>query len=132
MVLGLMLLEVRNSRDPRASIQNGWWGPKILSLLAVIMAMFLLPSGVIVAWANYAAPLFAMAFIFLGLVLLVDFAHTWSETCLDEWERHGNDVWKYILVGTTLGSYMLVAVATVLLYIFFAPPYCTTNRALIT
>ena len=96
------------------------------------MAMFLLPSGVIVAWANYVAPLFAMAFIFLGLVLLVDFAHTWSETCLDEWERHGNDVWKYILVGTTLGSYMLVAVATVLLYIFFAPSYCTTNRALIT
>jgi len=131
-VLGLMLLEVRNSRDPRASIQNGWWGPKILSLLAVIMVMFLLPSGVIVAWANYAAPLFAMAFIFLGLVLLVDFAHTWSETCLDEWERHGNDVWKYILVGTTLGSYMLVAVATALLYIFFAPSYCTTNRALIT
>lgn len=131
-VLGLSLLDVHNSRDPRAAVQNGWWGPKILALLALIVGMFFMPSTLIVTWANYVAPIFALAFIFLGLVLLVDFAHTWSETCLDEWERHGNDIWKYVLVGTTLGSYVLVLVATVLLYIFFAPSHCWVNRTLIT
>lgn len=132
LVLALLLLNVRTSRDPRAQIQNGWWGPKILALLTTVVGMFFMPSSIFVIWANYAAPMFAMSFIFLGLVLLVDFAHTWSETCLEEWERHGSDMWKYILVGTTLGLYVVVLVATVLLYIFFAPSHCPVNRALIT
>ncbi|SPO26245.1 related to TMS1 protein [Ustilago trichophora] len=44
-------------------------------------------------------------FIVVGLVLLVDFAHSWSETCLDRWEQTESDFWKFTLIGSTLGMY---------------------------
>lgn len=131
-VLALLLVDVHDTRNPRATIQNGWWGPKILAWISLVVCTFFLPSAFFVFWANYIAPVFAVSFIFLGLVLLVDFAHSWSEACLDEWERQGSDVWKYVLVGTTLGLYGMVLLATLLLYLFFATGPCTSNRVLIT
>ena len=131
-VLAALLVDVRDTRAPRATIQNGWWGPKVGALLSLIALAFVLPNGFFVFWANWIAPLLAALFILLGLVLLVDVAHTWSETCLEQWERHGADVWMYLLVGSTLGLYAAVLVVTVLLYVYLAPSGCTANQALIT
>lgn len=43
-VLALMLLGVRSSKDGRAKIQNGFWGPKIIAWLGLIVITFLIPS----------------------------------------------------------------------------------------
>lgn len=131
LALALLLADVHDSRHPRATLQNGWWGFKIVAWFILVLSTFFLPSSVVVLWANYVAPVLAVSFIFLGLVLLVDFAHTWSETCLDRWERYHSDVWKYVLVGTTLGLYVVMLGVTVLLWVFFGGAGCGTNRALL-
>lgn len=131
-ILAALLVDVSDTRSKRAAIQNGWWGPKIVAFLSLILLMFLIPNPFFVFWANYMAPLLALVFIVLGLVLLVDVAHTWSETCLDQWERHGSDVWMYLLVGSTISLYAAVLVVTVLLYVYLAPGGCSLNQTLIS
>ncbi|KAI7290258.1 hypothetical protein KC315_g19888, partial [Hortaea werneckii] len=43
-LLGMMLLGVNNSRDKRAGIQNGFWGPKVLAWIGLIVVSFLIPN----------------------------------------------------------------------------------------
>jgi len=43
--------------------------------------------------------------ILIGLVLLVDFAHSWTETCLENWENSDSNIWQWVLVGSTAGTY---------------------------
>lgn len=132
LALAVLLLGVHDTRSKRAEIQNGWWGPKITALLTLIVASFFLPNALFVFWANYGEPAVAVAFILMGLVLLVDMAHTWSEVCLERWERDGSDAWMYVLVGSTAGLYALVCVTTALLYRYFAADGCALNRTVIT
>ncbi|KAI3624885.1 Membrane protein tms1 [Malassezia furfur] len=132
LVLAALLVDVHDTRTPRAALQNGWWGPKVAALLSLIALSFVLPNGFIVFWANWIAPLLACVFLLLGLVLLVDVAHTWSETCLEQWEREGADVWMYLLVGTTLGLYLAVLIAVVLLFVYVAPSGCALNQTLLS
>ena len=41
----ILMIYVRSSRDPRAGIQNGFWGIKFLIFVALIIAAFFIPSG---------------------------------------------------------------------------------------
>jgi len=132
LLLASMLVGVHDTRSRRASIQNGWWGSKLLALGVLVALTFLIPNPFFVFWANWVAPLLAGVFILLGLVLLVDVAHTWSETCLYNWERFDAELWKYLLVGSTLGLYALVLVVIVLLYVYFAPAGCSANQAFVS
>jgi len=85
-------------------------------------------------WGNYVSLIGATLFILLGLVLLVDFAHSWSETCLENWENSsdGSNLWQWILVGSTAFMYIATITLTGLLYGFFAGSGCTLNRFFIS
>ena len=131
-ILGISLIGVQDTRTKRADIQNGWWGPKVLMWLLLVVATFFIPNGFFVFWANYMALILATVFIVVGLVLLVDFAHTWSETCLDNWERTDSNFWKYTLIGSTLGMYAVAITVTGILYGYFAGSGCTLNRFFIS
>jgi hypothetical protein len=76
-----------------------WWGPKILLWIALVVASFFIPNGFFIFWGNHIALIGAAIFILLGLVLLVDFAHNWSESCLEKWEMSDTNKWKWILIG---------------------------------
>ena len=39
------MLGVKNSRDPRAGIQNGWWAIKILLIIGAAVGAFFIPSA---------------------------------------------------------------------------------------
>jgi len=131
-ILSASLVGVQNTRTKRAAIQNGWWGPKVLIWLILLTISFFIPNGFFIFWGNYLSPIGATVFILLGLVLLIDFAHTWSETCQENWEDSNSAMWLYILVGSTAGMYAGVITITGLLYGFFAASGCTLNRFLIT
>ncbi|KAE8231031.1 hypothetical protein CF326_g3959 [Tilletia indica] len=131
-LIGISLIGVRDSRTPRADIQNGWWGPKLLLWVALTALTFFIPNGFFIFWANYIALFLASAFILVGLVLLVDFAHTWSETCLQNWEETESDWWKYTLLGSTLGLYAITITITGVLYAYFAPSGCSLNQFFIS
>ena len=83
-------------------------------------------------WGNYVALIGATIFILLGLVLLVDFAHSWSETCLQNWEESDSTLWQWILIGSTAGMYAAMITLTAILYAFFAGQQCTLNRFFIS
>jgi hypothetical protein len=75
----------------------------------------------------------ATIFILLGLVLLVDFAHSWSETCLENWENSpSSNLWQWILIGSTGLMYAFTITLTGLLYGYFAGSGCTLNQFFIT
>lgn len=74
----------------------------------------------------------ATIFILLGLVLLVDFAHSWSETCLENWETSSSNLWQWVLIGSTAAMYAASITLTGLLYAFFASSGCTLNRFFIS
>lgn len=109
-----------------------WWGPKVLAYFVLCFLCFLIPNEFFMAYGSYIAPIGACLFILIGLVLLVDFAHSWSETCLDNWERTNSNLWQFILVGSTLGMFVAAVVVTILLYVFFAGSGCGTNTFFIT
>lgn len=110
-----------------------WWGPKVLLWLVLVVVSFFIPNEFFMFWGNYVALIGATIFILLGLVLLVDFAHSWSETCLENWENSSNsNLWQWILIGSTGGMYAATIALTGVLYGFFAGSGCTLNRFFIT
>lgn len=132
LILALLLVGVHSTRNPRAGIQNGYWGPKIVAWVGLIALTFVIPDGFFVVWGNYFAMIGAVIFLLIGLVLLVDFAHSWAETCLEHIEESDSKLWKGILLTSTLGMYVGFLALTIIMYIFFAGTGCSMNQAAIT
>jgi hypothetical protein len=131
-ILAVMLLGVQSSKDGRAPIQNGFWGPKIVGWLALIVVSFLIPDGFFIAWGNYVALAGAILFLLLGLILLVDLAHTWAEHCIERLDATESKTWQVLLIGSTASMYVASIAMTVVMYIFFAGSGCSMNQAAIT
>ena len=102
----------------------------------LVIVSFAIPNGFFMQfWGRYVAMLGATVFILIGLVLLVDFAHSWSERCLANWEaayETGSNLWQWILIGSTLLMYAITIALTVVDFVFFAKPGCGLNQALIS
>jgi len=131
-LLAVLLLGVNSSRDKRGSIQNGFWGPKIIAWIGFIVLTFLIPDGFFIWWGNYIALVGAVLFLLLGLVLLVDLAHNWAEYCIEKIEADESKIWRWLLISSTLGMYAASIAMTVVMYIFFASSGCSMNQAAIT
>ncbi|RKP12572.1 serine incorporator/TMS membrane protein [Piptocephalis cylindrospora] len=142
LLLAGLLVGIHSTRQPRSTLQNKLWGIKLIVWVLIVVGAFLLPNSLVIFYGNGPALLGACAFVLLQLLLLVDFAHTWSETCLEKMdeasaEEDGDDssgggLWKFLLFGSTLGLISVTLVLTVLLYIFFTGPGCTFNRVVIS
>ncbi|CAB5364492.1 uncharacterized protein OCT59_005741 [Rhizophagus irregularis] len=131
-ILGLLVIGVKDTHDNRAAIQNGWWGVKIIGWIIFVVASFFIPNQFFMFWGNYIALIGATLFILIGLVLLVDFAHTWSETCIEKWEESDDNKWKYLLIGSTLAMLLTSIILTGIMYNFFAGSGCGLNQFFIT
>ena len=131
-VMAMLLVGVNNSRDRRAPIQNGFWGPKIIIWIGLIVGSFFLPNTFFEVWGNYVAFAGAILFLLLGLVLLVDLAHTFAEYCIEKIEDTESGVWRGVLIGSTLFMYLGSLAMTIVMYIYFAKSGCSMNQAAIT
>ncbi|PQE31278.1 serine incorporator protein [Rutstroemia sp. NJR-2017a WRK4] len=127
-----LLIGVNSSKNPRAAIQNGFWGPKIIAWLALIVLSFLIPDGFFLFWGNYIAFAGSILFLLLGLILLVDLAHTWAEYCLEQIEAYDSRAWRGVLIGSTLGMYAASFAMTIIQYVFFSGSQCSMNNTAIT
>lgn len=134
-LLSFLLIGVRNTKDGRAGVQNGYWGPKIIAWVAFIVISFFIPEQFFMFYGKYIAFAGAMLFVLLGLVLLVDLAHTWVEMCLEKAEDDSNpssSIWRGILIGSTVFMYLAAFAMTIVMYIFFSGGTCGMNNAAIT
>ncbi|TLS28055.1 hypothetical protein PpBr36_01702 [Pyricularia pennisetigena] len=132
LVFAGLLFGVTSSKQPRAAIQNGYWGPKVIAWLALIVLSFLIPDPFFLFWGKYFSLIFAMMFLILGLVLLVDLAHSWAEYCLQQIEETESKAWQVILIVSTVGMYIGSLAMTIIQYVFFAGSGCSSNQAAIT
>lgn len=127
LVLALLSYKMKGPRSPRAVLQNGYWGAKIAALLVLTVLAFFVPNGFITNWVSGLGILHAGVFILFNAVLLVDFAHSSAEACIDMWERDGSNAWKLLLVSWTLSLYVFAAASLVLLGVYMTPPGCGWN-----
>jgi len=100
--------------------------------LVLVVITFFIPNGFFIFWGDYIALIGATIFILLGLVLLVDFAHSWSETCLENYAKSDSTLWQWILIGSTALMYVTTITLTGVLYGYFAGSGCTENRFFIS
>ena len=74
----------------------------------------------------------SVLFILYGLILLIDAAHSWAETCLEKYEATESRIWEIILVGSTFGMYAGALAMIIVSYIFFAGSGCGLNQTFIS
>lgn len=133
--LSILLIGVKSTKDTRSGLQNGFWGPKILVWLAFVVISFFIPEGFFLFWGNYIAYAGAILFVLLGLILLVDLAHTWAELCqdkIDQGDGPNYRLWQVLLMGSSLGMYIAAVAMTIIMYIYFAKSGCSMNISAIT
>ena len=128
-LMSLIMIEVRSSKDIRAPIQNGFWLWKYLIVIAGIIATVVwMPENFAYPWMVIAY-IFAFIFIIIQLLLLVDFAHTWNESWLDNAENKDRS-WMCGIAFAFSFNFVAIIAGNVLLYVFYTS--CTGNALNIT
>ncbi|KAM9859921.1 serine incorporator 3 [Aulostomus maculatus] len=129
----ILMINIKNSRDHRAAIHNGFWFFKFAALVAIIVGAFYIPDQPFTYTWFIVGSGGAFFFILIQLVLLVDFAHSWNESWLDKMESGNSKGWYAALVVVTVISYILSFIVVVLLYIFYTKPDgCAINKFFIS
>jgi len=133
--LGLLLIGVNNSKNARAQFQGGWWGIKIFLLIAMTIGFFFIPS-IFYVYYGWVALFGAIAFVLIQVILLIDFAHSWSENWVAKWEgtaEEGEDKkWYYLLWIITIAFYIAIIGMSVTMYILFCNAECWFNAVAIS
>ncbi|XP_039367622.1 serine incorporator 2 isoform X2 [Mauremys reevesii] len=132
-LFALIMICVRSSKDPRAAIQNGFWFFKFLILIGITVGAFYIPNGSFTTVWFYFGVVGSFLFILIQLILLIDFAHSWSQV----WLRNANEGnakgWYAALFIFTFTFYAVSLAAVVLLYVYYTKPDgCTENKVLIS
>eukprot|EP01129_Flabellula_baltica_P014493 TRINITY_DN6946_c0_g1_i1.p1 TRINITY_DN6946_c0_g1~~TRINITY_DN6946_c0_g1_i1.p1 ORF type:complete len:452 (-),score=64.06 TRINITY_DN6946_c0_g1_i1:171-1526(-) len=133
LLMCVMMIGVKSKKDPRTGIQNGWWAIKLPLLLVFCFGFFFVPNEVFVYYGWFA--LFGSGlFILIQLILLVDFAHSWNESWVKNFEEQQTRIWAVLLLGSTIVLYLVSIVGSILLYVFFTenPNVCWMNSIFIT
>lgn len=117
--LALLMLGVKERKDPRATAQHSWWSVKILLLAGLLVGIFFIPNVAFIGYA-YVALIGSLLFILIQLVLLVDFAHSWNESWVQKYEESDSkNCWLGMLLTSSLVMYSISIVLTVLMYVYF-------------
>ena len=135
-LLSIFLIGVRNAKDIRAQLNDGWWPLKIPLLCIIIVAAFFTPN-VFFTYYAWAAIVGAGLFILIQLVLLVDFAYSWSESWVAQWQGDGveegeNRSYLYALLAITGLLYIISLGFDAFMYGLFCFGDCWWNSLIIT
>ncbi|XP_052424525.1 serine incorporator 1 [Carassius gibelio] len=129
LMFSLLTINVKNSRDPRAAIHNGFWIVKIAVMVAVTVGAFYIPEEPFTRMCFIVGSCGAFFFILIQLVLLIDFAHSWNESWLDKMEKENRKRWYIALLSVTGLNYILSLTAAVLCYnIYTQTEGCMLNK----
>ncbi|XP_053302694.1 serine incorporator 2 [Pleuronectes platessa] len=132
-LFSIIMIRVRSSKDPRASIQNGFWFFKFLVLVGITVGAFFIPDGEFNTVWYYFGMVGSFIFIVIQLILLVDFAHSWNQSWLERAEAGNSKCWFAALLSFTIIHYVLAFTAVVLFYVFYTKPDdCTEHKVFIS
>ncbi|XP_028590898.1 serine incorporator 3 isoform X1 [Podarcis muralis] len=132
-LFSLIMIQVKSSKDPRASVHNGFWFFKIAAIVGIMVGAFYIPEGPFTTALFAIGTCGAFCFILIQLVLLVDFAHSWNESWVERMEEGNSKCWYAALLACTGLFYTLSFIAVVLFYVFYTKPdACTENKFFIS
>ncbi|XP_029358390.1 serine incorporator 1-like isoform X2 [Echeneis naucrates] len=133
LLLSILMINIKNSKDPRAAVHNGFWFFKFAALVAITVGAFYIPDGNFTyAWFVVGSA-GAFFFILIQLVLLVDFAHSWNEAWVEKMETGNSRVWYAALLAVTILNYIFSFIVMVLFFIFYTKPDgCFINKFFIS
>lgn len=132
-LMSVMMIGVRTSRDKRAGLQNGFWGPKYLLVIGGCVGAFFIPEGEFGSVWMVFGMIGGFLFIIIQLVLIIDFAHTWAERWVANYEESESKVWYFALLFSTFLMYALSITGISLLYVYFTQPNdCSLNKFFIS
>lgn len=132
-LFSLIMIRVRSSKDPRAALQNGFWFFKFLVLVGITVGAFFIPDGIFTTVWYYFGVVGSFIFIIIQLILLVDFAHSWSQSWLEKAEEGNTKCWYAALLSVTFLCYASAFSAMVLFYIYYTKPDdCTEHKVFIS
>lgn len=115
----IIMLYVKSSRDPRSSIQNGFWFFKALILIGITVGAFFIPNGTFEEVFMYFGMVGGFLFILMQLLLIVDFVHSWNESWVEKVENGDREYYYGLLIFTGLFTCGAIAVA-IFGYVFYA------------
>ncbi|KAJ3142239.1 hypothetical protein HDU90_004512 [Geranomyces variabilis] len=127
-----IMYDVRSSRDFRSSIQNGYWAWKLLAWAGLVVLNFFIPNEVFMFVGRWIDMPGAFLFILIQIVLLIDFAHTFSETLLELWEENEDRRYLGLLLVVTFGAFAAAIALTGVLFAWFGSPACKLNQFFIS
>jgi len=119
--LALLTIGVKRRGDCRVSLQDGWWGIKVILIIGAIVGAFFIPNPFF-EYYGWVALVASGIFIVVQLVLLVDFAHTWAENWIGKLENaeDGDSKWWWVLLIATIILYIFSLAVTITMGVFFA------------
>ncbi|CAB1315505.1 unnamed protein product, partial [Coregonus sp. 'balchen'] len=133
LAFALIMINVKNSRDPRSAIHNGFWFFKIATMVAVTVGAFYIPEGPFTHLWFVVGISGAFFFILIQLILMVDFAHSWNESWVDNMESGNSRGWYAALFAVTGLNYVMAFIAVVMMYVFYTQSEgCLLNKFFIS
>jgi len=119
-LMALIMIGVRSSNDPRAGIQNGFWGFKYILIIGGMIGSFWIPAdGPFGDVWMYFGMVGGFLFILIQLVLIVDFAHSWAELWYGNYQENESKGWLAALLSFTVMMYAGAITAFVLLIVYY-------------
>ncbi|VVC26196.1 Serine incorporator/TMS membrane protein [Cinara cedri] len=132
-LMSLIMMGVKDSRDKRAPIQNGFWGIKYLIVFAGVCGSFFIAPGSFSHIWMICGMIGGFIYLILQFVQVLDSAHSLAESWLDKWEQTEDKKWYFALLITTIASYVLAITGIVIMYHSYTQDDgCTLNKFFIT
>jgi len=123
-LMAIMMINVKSSKDGRAGIQNGFWGFKYILIIGGMIGAFWIPLGSFEEAWMVIGMIGGFLFILIQLILIIDFVHSWNEAWYGNYEEEGEGCsaggkWLGALLTCTGLLYSGCVAAIVLLLVYY-------------
>ncbi|KAM3701811.1 hypothetical protein ACJW31_05G203300 [Castanea mollissima] len=115
-ILAVIMVGVKNQKDPRDSLHHGGWMMKVISWCILVILMFFLPNEII-SFYESISKFGSGLFLLVQVVLLLDFVHGWN----DKWVGFDEQFWYIALFVVSLVCYVGTFVFSGFLFYWFTP-----------
>ncbi|KAG8143236.1 putative Serine incorporator 2-like protein [Naja naja] len=115
------------------SVYRMFWFFKLLMLIGITVGAFYIPDGTFTSVWFYFGVVGSFLFVLIQLILLIDFAHSWSQIWLRNSDEGNSKSWYAALFFFTFLFYAVSIAAIVLLYVYYTKPDgCTASKIFIS
>jgi len=127
----LCVIGVDSSSNARAPLQNDFWPVKWLLLaICTVGCMFL--SNTSTVEFGYAAAVGGGLFLFVGVLLVLEFAYGWNDAWVTQYDESGEKYWAFAILGMAFLLFSSSITIWGLLLAYFGGDGCSETTTFVT